>query len=201
MEKKTRKKSAIVTTIVIITVVLGIIAVILYISNYFMNVAINNDEDKYKEEQQEQEEMKRNDDNIFFKVDNKYVNQYGYITNISNNSAIQVQGINISDTQERLSENSLEILNELINLRDVLESNEMLDKVSKIDVTNIIDVKIYMDSENKIVEIGNCDNLSAKFVWIHTLLEQEKGVSGTIVVKDINDVYFTEVYNKENENG
>ena len=88
-----------------------------------------------------------------------------------------------------------------MNLYDVLTSSDLINKVSKIDVSDLENIEIYINSETKILQIGNFENLSTKFVWIHTLLEQEEGVPGTIVVKDINEVYFMEVYNKDNENG
>ena len=48
-----------------------------------------------------------------------------------------------------------------------------------------------MDSENKIIQIGNFENLNAKFVYAKKIMEQEKA-QGTIFVKDINNVYFRE---------
>lgn len=192
MEKKTRKKSSLITAIVVMLVALGIIAVIFAISTYFMNLARDYDNEKYKEEQQEQESIKRNNDNIVFKVGSKYVNEYGYIIDVSNSSAIQIQGITIKDNQERLEDDALELLVELLKLRQVLENNNLLEMVNKIDITNIDDVKIYMDSENKIIQIGNLENLSTKFVYIKNIMKQEKGKSGTIFVNDISKVYFRE---------
>ena len=102
------------------------------------------------------------------------------------------------DNQEKIQSSLFE---NLLNLYDVLTSSDLINKVSKIDVSDLENIEIYINSENKILQIGNFENLSTKFVWIHTLLEQEEGVPGTIVVKDINEVYFMEVYNKDNENG
>lgn len=192
MEKKTRKKSSLITAIVVMVVALGIIAVIFAISTYFMNLARDYDNEKYKEEQQEQESIKRNNDNIVFRIGSKYVNEYGYITKSSSSLAIQIQGINISDNQERLDEESLEILAELLKLRQAFETYDLLDKVNKIDITDINNVKIYMDSENKITQIGNLENLSTKFVYIKNIMKQEKGKKGTIFVNDINKTYFRE---------
>jgi hypothetical protein len=192
MEKKTRRKSSLITAIVVMVVTIGIIAVIFTISTYFMNLARDYDNEKYKEEQQEQESIKRNNDNIVFKIGSKYVNEYGYIIDVSNSSAIQIQGITIKDNQERLEDDSVELLVELLKLRQVLENNNLLEMVNKIDITNIDDVKIYMDSENKIIQIGNLENLSTKFVYVKNIMEQEKGKSGTIFVNDISKVYFRE---------
>jgi len=192
MEKKTRKKSSLITGIVVMVVTIGTLAVIFTISTVIMNSARDYDNEKYKEEQQEQESIKRNNDNIVFKIGSKYVNEYGYIIDVSNSSAIQIQGITIKDNQERLEDDSVELLVELLKLRQVLENNNLLEMVNKIDITNIDDVKIYMDSENKIIQIGNLENLSTKFVYVKNIMEQEKGKSGTIFVNDISKVYFRE---------
>ena len=194
MEKKTRKKSVLITIIMLICIFIGIIAVIFTVSTYFMNIARDYDNKKYKEEQQEleQKNAQRNDNNILFKINDKYINQYGYVTKSSNSSAIQVLGINISDNQEQLDEESLEILVELIKLRETFKTYDVLEKVNKVDITNIDDVKIYMDSENKIIQIGNLENLSTKFVYVKNIMKQEKGKKGTIFVNDINKTYFRE---------
>lgn len=194
MEKKTRKKSVLITIIMSICIFIGIIAVIFTVSTYFMNVARDYDNKKYKEEQQqqEQENAQRNDNNILFKINGKYINQYGYVTKSYNSSAIQVLGINISDNQERLEEESLELLSELLKLRETFKTYDVLEKVNKVDITNIDDVKIYIDSENKIIQIGNLQNLSTKFVYIKNIMKQEKGKKGTIFVNDINKTYFRE---------
>lgn len=194
MEKKTRKKSVLITIIMSICIFIGIIAVIFTVSTYFMNIARDYDNKKYKEEQQEleQKNAQRNDNNILFKINDKYINQYGYITKSSNSSAIQILGINISDNQERLEEESLELLTELLKLRETFKSYDVLDKVNKIDVTDTQNIKVYMDSENKIIHIGNLENLSTKFVYIKNIMKQENGKKGTIFVNDINKVYFRE---------
>lgn len=194
MEKKTRKKSSLITAIVVTIITIGIIAIISIISTFIMNSARDYDNKKYKEEQQqqEQENAQRNDNNILFKINGKYINQYGYVTKSYNSSAIQVLGINILDNQERLDEDSLELLVELIKLREIFKTYDVLDKVNKVDITNIDDVKIYIDSENKIIQIGNLENLSTKFVYIKNIMKQEKGKKGTIFVNDINKTYFRE---------
>lgn len=189
MEKKTRKKSSLITAIVIIVVAIVTLAIIFTISTAIMDSARDYDNEKYKEEQQEQESIKRSNDNILFKIGNKYVNEYGYITNVSNNSAIQVQGVNIQSNQEQVESS---IFENLVKLYNTLKNNNLTTKVNKIDITNINDLKVYMDSENKIIQIGNLENLSTKFVYIKNIVEQTKGKKGTIFVKDTSKVYFRE---------
>lgn len=196
MEKNTRKKSTLLTTFIIIFIVIVIILVIIFSLRYLMKIAEKKQFEIESEEQQEIENIKRGDDEILFRINDTYINKYGYVTTLNNSSVILLEGINLKDNQEKIQ---TPLFDSLLDLYDVLTSNDLVNKVSKIDVSDLENIEIHINSENKIIQMGNFENLSTKFVWIHTLLEQEKGVSGTIVVKDINDVYFMELYNEENE--
>lgn len=190
MEKKTRKKSKVVNrTYIVIGTVVILFILSMGITFYMMTPKhkINDEVDKYKYEQQE--DIKKDNDNILFKIGNKYINEYGYITDISNSSAIQVQGVNIQSNQEQMESS---IFEKLLKLYNTLKNNDLTIKVSKIDITNIDDVKVYMDSENKIIQIGNFENLSTKFVYAKDIMKQEKGKTGTIFVKDTSKTYFRE---------
>lgn len=190
MEKKTRKKSKVVNrTYIVIGTVVILFILSMGITFYMMTPKhkINDEVDKYKYEQQE--DIKKNNNNILFKIGNKYINEYGYITDISNSSAIQVQGVNIQSNQEQMESS---IFEKLLKLYNTLKNNDLTIKVSKIDIANIYDVKVYMDLENKIIQIGNLENLSTKFVYVKNIMEQEKGKSGTIFVNDISKMYFRE---------
>lgn len=192
MEKKTRKKSPLVTTLTIIIILFAIITVIFTLSTYFMNVARDNENKSYTEEQQKQQEIQNQKDNnvILYKIDNnKNVNQYGYITTFNNNSAILLQGITIKDSQEQIESTLFE---KLLKLHITLKDNELLNNISKIDIADIENIKIYMDSENKIIQLGNLENLSTKITYVKSIIEKEKGISGTIFVNDIEKVYFRE---------
>lgn len=190
MEKKTRKKSKVVNrTYIVIGTVVILFILSMGITFYMMTPKhkINEEVDKYKYEQQE--DIKKNNNNILFKIGNKYINEYGYITYISGNSAIQVQGINIKSNQEQIESS---IFEKLLKLYNTLKNKDLTIKVSKIDITNIDDIKVYMDLENKIIQIGNLENLSTKFVYVKNIMEQEKGKTGTIFVNDISKMYFRE---------
>lgn len=190
MEKKTRKKSKVVNrTYIVIGTVVILFVLSMGITFYMMTPKhkINEEVDKYKYEQQE--DIKKNNNNILFKIGNKYINEYGYITDISSSSAIQLQGVNIQSNQEQMESS---IFEKLLKLYNTLKNNDLTIKVSKIDITNIDDIKVYMNLENKIIQIGNLENLSTKFVYIKNIMKQEKGKSGTIFVNDISKMYFRE---------
>jgi len=190
MEKKTRKKSKLLTTLTIIIIVVAIISVIVTLSIHFMNVARYNDNKKYIQEQQEQENIKKSNKVMLYKINNnKYINQYGYIVESSNISAITLQGLTVTASQENI-ETSL--FTKLLTLYNTLENNELLNNVTKIDITDLENIKVYMDSENKTILIGNFESLNTKFLFAKNIITQEKGKQGEIIVKDINKAYFRE---------
>ena len=191
MEKKTRKKSELLTVIVVLVVTISVVIV-----GYAIYIRIVNEvqynQSKIRTEQENKEQ--NNNSEILYKLsDNKYINKYGYIIHNSNISDVTIlEGITIKDNQERLDENSLSLLSELIKLRETLENIDLLEKVNKIDVRDIENIKLSINSENKTVELGNFENLTSKSLYIKNIMEQEKNKKGTISVKDVNKVYFRE---------
>ena len=188
MEKKTRKKSAVLTTLIIILITIIIIAVIFIVSVYLMNITEENQYKKYSEEQQEIEIIQKENNEMLFKINDVYINEYGYIKTSIDSSAIPLEGIKLEDNQEQIQSTLFE---KLLILYETLTINDLINKVSKIDVSDLENIEIYVDSENKIIQIGNFENLNAKFVYAKKIMEQEKA-QGTIFEKDINNVYFRE---------
>lgn len=191
MEKKTRKKSELLTVIVVLVVTISVVTVGYAIYTRIVN-EVQYNQSKLEAEQENKEQ--NNNSEILFKLsDNKYINKYGYIIHNSNISDVTIlEGITIKDNQERLDENSLSLLSELIKLRETLENIDLLEKINKIDVRDIENIKLSINSENKTVELGNFENLTSKCLYIKNIMEQEKNKKGTISVKDVNKVYFRE---------
>lgn len=148
MEKKTRKKSILLTTIVIVFITIMTIAIIIAISAYLMNVIKEKQYKENSEKQQAVENIKRENDEILFRIGNIYINKYGYVTTFNNSSAILLEGINLEDNQEKIQSSLFE---NLLNLYDVLTSSNLINKVSKIDVSDLENIEIYINSENKIL--------------------------------------------------
>lgn len=134
MEKKTRKKSILLTTIVIVFITIITIAIIIAIAAYLMNVIKEKQYKEISEKQQEVENIKRENDEILFRIGNIYINKYGYVTTFNNSSAILLEGINLEDNQEKIQSSLFE---NLLNLYDVLTSSDLINKVSKIDVSDL----------------------------------------------------------------
>lgn len=196
MEKKTRKKSKFLIGLVISIVAVTVLIIAVFGINYAMNMIYSNNALEIAEEERQQEQNKKDNEEILYKIKANgkevYINEYGYITNNIDNSAIELRGITGTNGQERLDEDSLEILSQLLQLRDFLKNFELLDTVNRIDVSDLEDVKIYMDSENQTILIGNFENLTTKFMWVKNIMELETGKQGEIIVKDIDKAYFRE---------
>lgn len=186
MEKKTRKKSDLLTTLAVFTVSIFIICIVIFGVTYILNsIRIEK-----RTEQQSEQDIKKNNTVILYKInDNKGINQYGYIITSNNSSSILLQGITLRDNQEQVESVLFE---NLLSLYNILKNNDMTNKVNRIDITHIENIVIYMDSENKIIQIGNFEDLSTKVIFAKKIIEQEKGRKGTIYINDTNRGYFRE---------
>lgn len=184
MERKTRKKSDLLTTLAVFTVSIFIICIVIFGVTYILNsIRIEK-----RTEQQSEQDIKKNNTVILYNInDNKGINQYGYIVTSNNSSSILLQGITLRDNQEQVEAVLFENLSKLYN---TLQNDNFKDKVSKIDIIDIENIKIYVNLENKIINIGDFEDLSIKFRYVKSIMEQEKGKQGTIFVNDINKVYF-----------
>lgn len=194
MEKKTRKKSLLLTNLFILIIAVVIIVVIIIISTYL--IKLNNDKKKHIEEEKKQQEIQiqnQKDSNvILYKVNDKGINEYGYITTFTNNSAILLEGITLKDNQEKINK---DLFIDLSQLNQTLETYNLLNKVDTIKISDLEDIKIYMESENKIIYIGNFDNLNMKMLYVKKMIEEENGKTGEIFVNDIDSgkkAYFRE---------
>ena len=187
MEQKSRKESEFIKNFKILLIAVFIILISILGIVYFINsIKIDNSKKVLKEN-----DIRKNDSTIFYNIsDKKAVNQYGYIV-YNTSTAIKLNGTKTTEYQDKLDD---ELFSNLVKLYDTIKSNDLLEEVNEIDVTNLDDIKIKMDSENKKIEIGNFDNLSTKFEFVKNIMEQEKNNKGTIIVKDVQKAYFRESF-------
>ena len=185
MEQKSRKESEFIKNFKILLIAVFIILISILGIVYFINsIKIDNSKKVLKEN-----DIRKNDSTILYNIsDKKAVNQYGYIV-YNTSTAIKLNGTKTTEYQDKLDD---ELFSNLLKLNECLKSNDLLEKVNEIDVTNLDDIKIKMDSENKEIEIGNFDNLSTKFEFVKNIMTQEKNNKGTIIVKDVQKAYFRE---------
>ena len=131
-----------------------------------------------------------------------YLNKQGYILEISDDSQgkVIIYGTTTNEEEitpgKRLNAEDLEKMTDVIRITDIATENNLIDKVTSIDISNKNDYIIYMESEQKNIHIGDISNISNKMLYIIAILEQEKGKSGDIFVNgDLNNdfrPYFRE---------
>lgn len=145
---------------------------------------------------------RKHDYSVSFMGKYAYINNQGYILEISDDSQgkVIIYGTTTSEEEitpgKRLNEEDLEKMTDVIRITDIATENNLIDKVTSIDISNKNDYIIYMESEQKNIHIGDISNISNKMLYIIAILEQEKGKSGDIFVNgDLNNdfrPYFRE---------
>lgn len=134
-----------------------------------------------------------------------YINKQGYILEIAEDSKQKVilQGITTPEEQiivgNRLAEDDLEKLEDIIKIRGAAKEYNLDDKVMSIDISNKSEYSIYLEEEKKRVHLGDTTNLSNKMLYVNSIIEEEKGKAGDIFVNgDLNNkfkIYFRESLN------
>lgn len=95
----------------------------------------------------------------------------------------------------RLEEQDLNKLNLILKIMNAASISGIETLISSIDVSEINNVKINLETEGKIAYLGDCSNLSHRMQWIKTILENRQRIDGEIIVDmDLNtkDPYFRE---------
>lgn len=193
MEKKTRKKSTLLTIISVIIIIITIITSVAIISVYFLNEEPQEEESSnYAEERPEivTDSYQEENNEILFIVNDLYINRYGYIKRNLNNTygGILLEGINISYSQEKIDDNLFENLSLLYTS---LDETELIDKVTKVDISDMANISLYIESKDQIIQLGDLSDLSLKLNWAKEITEEENE-SGTINVEDVEEAYFRE---------
>lgn len=125
-----------------------------------------------------------------------YINNQGYILEITD-AKLEVPTITgyTSENLEaghRLVVEDLRKLDTVIQIVKTAEEKSLDKKITNIDITDDKDFLITMESENKLIHMGNSSNINDKFINIDAILKDTEGQKGEIFVKDINKVFFRE---------
>lgn len=132
--------------------------------------------------------------NVEFLNGYAYIDNQGYILEISEQKLELPTIIGISTEQEqivegnRLNEQDLGKLETVIQIMNICKSYELQDKITNIDITNKNDYILYMESEKKEIHLGDESNLSNKMLYVPAIIEENKNKEGTIYLNgDINN--------------
>lgn len=135
-----------------------------------------------------------------------YIDGQGYILELSSEpqNVPAILGVttdlsNItSDTEEktiRLNDVDLKKLSTVNSIMENAKTNDIDGIITRIDMANDKDYIVYLDSENKIVYLGNCSDLNTRILYVKSIVREEAGRKGEIFVNgNLNSSY---VYFKE----
>ncbi len=123
-----------------------------------------------------------------------YMSNQGYLLEIANEpidlpilTGFSTNTANIQ-VGNRLQKEDLLKLETIFKITDAIESNELGQVVTKIDMTDGKNFKLILEEEQKVAYIGEGKDLSTRMLYIKTILEKEKGKAGEIFVDmDINN--------------
>lgn len=130
-----------------------------------------------------------------------YINNQGYILEITG-EVLEVPTITGYTTENiepgnRLEQKDLEKLNTVIQIMKVAKEKELDSKITNINIEDENDFKLTMESENKIIHLGNSNKINDKFIMLKAVLEDTVDEKGEIFVKDLNKVFFRENVREE----
>ena len=117
-----------------------------------------------------------------------YINNQGYMLEITSQKAEMPAIVGISTPEEELHEVQRLISEDLVKLGEVLQimesanANELVDLITKIDISNRQDYILTLEKEKKAIHLGDVSNLSTKMAYVKKILNDEKGVEGEILV-------------------
>ena len=90
----------------------------------------------------------------------------------------------------RLCQSDLEKLEIVLRMVNLAKENDIASYITRIGIEDDEDYKLVMETEQKIVHMGDASNLSDKMLNVKAILEKEKGVAGEIFVNvDLNNEY------------
>lgn len=125
-----------------------------------------------------------------------YINNQGYILEVSSEKLELpiISGYITANADlipgNRLNNDDLENLEVVLKIRDTAKSNEILNLITEIDISDEDNYKIIFGNDDKVAYLGDGTNLSTKMLYVKAMLEQEQGKPGEIFVNiDLNTEY------------
>ncbi len=117
-----------------------------------------------------------------------YINNQGYILEITSQKANLPIITGFSTPEENLHEGQRLTSEDLTKLGDILQiiesanSNEIQDLITKIDISNRQDYILILEKQKKTVHMGDVSNLGTKMSYVKKIINDEAGIEGEIIV-------------------
>ena len=119
-----------------------------------------------------------------------YINNQGYMLEITE-EALEVPIITGFSTPEeeiktgkRLNVDDLRKLDDVNKIIEISKNSLLANIITKIDITNSNDYILIVESENKLIKLGDISNLNIKFQMAGNIFEMEKDKKGEIYFQD-----------------
>lgn len=127
---------------------------------------------------------------VKFQLDNGgqyiYIDNHGYILeeNSEQNDKILVAGYSTTDLSNgnRLNEEDLKRLSIVMQIMQEADNNGIKENITKIDIGDKDDYKIYFDGLGKMAHLGDSTSINDKMTYIKKILEVESNYEGEIFV-------------------
>lgn len=128
-----------------------------------------------------------------------YLDNQGYALEISEEELdlpiLSSLSANLSEFKpgNRLEKEDLLRLEQVITIISAIKSNELYDKLIKIDVADTTNFVLTME-DKKTVYLGDTSNLNVKMLYLKKILESEAGIEGEIFLDGSNNksIFFRE---------
>ena len=144
-------------------------------------------------------EERKQEYNVEFLNGYAYINNQGYILQISEEKQAlpTIQGISTPDEQivegNRLNSEDLEKLEVIIQIMNICKNYELDSKITNIDISTKDEYTLYLEEEKKTIYLGDKSKLSDKMLLVQVIIENTKGKEGEIFVnEDLNKPRFRE---------
>lgn len=139
-------------------------------------------------------EERKKEYNVEFLNGYAYINNQGYILQISEERQALpiIQGISTPDEQivegNRLNSEDLEKLEVIIQIMNICKNYELDSKITNIDISTKDEYTLYLEEEKKTIYLGDKSNLSNKMLYVQVIIEENRGKEGEIFVNgDLNN--------------
>ena len=133
-----------------------------------------------------------------------YVNNQGYILEYSEekleapvitSAETDFANLRAQDNTTRLCENDLSSLGNVLKVMSIMKDHEMDSYIVEFDISDIDDLQVKLDQNDKIVHLGNCTDLNTRILYLKEILKDTEGEKGEIFINgNLNEdyIYFRE---------
>lgn len=122
---------------------------------------------------------------------NAYIDSYGCIIEISTEKLelpillgykTEINNIIDFENTKRLSDEDCQKIQILNNVIESAQNNNVLSYITSIDMEDITDIKLNLQTEKKIAYLGDCSDINLRILYLKKIIEEEDGKEGEIFV-------------------